>query len=490
MKENFSSETLLHVASFSKGKNGTFVDGYLCEPLQKLYAIKSANPALCNYHALVDRLQREMQILSFIQAGNASNNRSPGETHCSLSFVEKISFYRFFIVRNYDLSPQITHLPTVYLCLEAILGGNLHQQLHHNNSIGSSFPLFQVRVYMTQLINLLLYFYSIGLTHRDLKLSNILVNSFGHIKVCDFGSAIILDRDNTVPSFSSSVRRSHTLKQRTRTITGTLPFLSPEMIAFGVLSNDTREDEKKDTKEKREEGYSYSVDWWSLGHILYELITKEILPLSWYLDGNEMMKQNEIEDTDFKDSKLNEISHLNAEETKFNRYHQLLAQQAIVNDEEGFNDINNSWSYEKVSRLPSLIEKSQKKKNTFQNRDFASFIPSSFDYYDPDEETHLTQAHELINKLLNISPKNRFICSAFSDDLTITEVENLLESKEFQNSLYRPFLIQELLFPNDLLSVSSESDYVSSFLLNKKYQFEINEKICVFYFFTEFIGSE
>jgi serine/threonine protein kinase len=494
---DFSLESLRHVASFGQGKHGIQVLGYLCESSHKVYAIKSASSAHRSYLPLVDSLLRELQILSFIQmtaAGTSSEDKESKEALAiSVSFppsLEKMSFYRCFIIRSYGLIEKKQDLsscpvilpPPVYLCLEAVLGGNLHQQLYHNTSSGTAFSLFQIRVYTRQLINVLLYFYSIGIIHRDLKLSNILINSFGHIKVCDFGSAIILDRDRDSVSSSSYVHRPHTYKQRTRTITGTLPFLSPEMIAFGL----SRRNSAGEAKEDELEGYSYSVDWWSLGHLLYELVTKEILPLTWFLDGNDMMEGNEMDETNYQDPARNESSHLKDEQTKFNKYHHLLAQQVIENEEKGLHKISNSWNYEKFSHLPSLIEKSRNKRKSNQNHDFASFIPSSFDYYDPDEEHLLEQAHELISKLLIVSPKNRFICSHLTDCSSRNEVQKLLESKGFQKSLSHPFLIEELLFPNDLLSVSSEEEYISAILLKKKYQFEINEKIGFYDFFPEF----
>lgn len=72
--------------------------------------------------------------------------------------------------------------------------------------------------------------------YRDLKLENILINEDGHIKLCDFGLTCTI--------------------QNSKIICGT-----PEYIAPEILKN---------------KGYSKEVDIWSLGIVLYELLTGNV----------------------------------------------------------------------------------------------------------------------------------------------------------------------------------------------------------------------
>lgn len=74
--------------------------------------------------------------------------------------------------------------------------------------------------------------------YRDLKPENILIDAEGHIKLTDFGlSKDGLDKNNGM----------------TESFCGTSEYLAPEII--------------KDKK------YSYSVDWYSLGLVIFEMVS-------------------------------------------------------------------------------------------------------------------------------------------------------------------------------------------------------------------------
>ena len=72
--------------------------------------------------------------------------------------------------------------------------------------------------------------------HRDLKLENILVDESGYLKIIDYGLAKTLAKD-----------------QLSKTFCGTPEYLAPEII--------------------KDKTYTYSVDWYSLGLVLYEMMT-------------------------------------------------------------------------------------------------------------------------------------------------------------------------------------------------------------------------
>ena len=73
--------------------------------------------------------------------------------------------------------------------------------------------------------------------HRDLKLSNILITDTKNIKIIDFGLAVQLTDFN----------------EERQTLCGTPNYISPEVI--------------------NKESYGLSTDVWSLGCILYALLT-------------------------------------------------------------------------------------------------------------------------------------------------------------------------------------------------------------------------
>ena len=69
--------------------------------------------------------------------------------------------------------------------------------------------------------------------HRDLKPENLLINCDGYLKLTDFGLSKIIEG-------------------KTYTLCGTPEYLAPEMLL--------------------NKGHDKSVDWWTLGVLLYEML--------------------------------------------------------------------------------------------------------------------------------------------------------------------------------------------------------------------------
>lgn len=116
----------------------------------------------------------------------------------------------------------------VYLILPYEVGGQLYAII---NKLGSlSEPLSQF--YAAQIVLALEYLHHCSVIHRDVKPENVLICESGYIKLADFGFSKIL-------------------KNRTWTLCGTPEYLAPEIIMA--------------------KGYSFSVDWWALGILIYEM---------------------------------------------------------------------------------------------------------------------------------------------------------------------------------------------------------------------------
>jgi serine/threonine-protein kinase len=88
-----------------------------------------------------------------------------------------------------------------------------------------------------------------GLTHRDLKPTNLMVSQEGRVKVLDFGLARFREQETT---FRNDDLPTKTLTQE-REIRGTMPYMSPEQVKGQPLDHRT--------------------DIFSLGVILYEMAT-------------------------------------------------------------------------------------------------------------------------------------------------------------------------------------------------------------------------
>ncbi|OHT00535.1 Serine/threonine-protein kinase Sgk2 [Tritrichomonas foetus] len=124
-----------------------------------------------------------------------------------------------------------------YLVLEYVPGGELYRLIHGKKK--QKLPFQQIQLYIAEIAYALEYLHSIGIVYRDLKPENILINKDGHIKLADFG----LSKDIFVES-------------TTATFCGTPEYVAPELV-------------------KREQ-YSFSIDWWALGILTYELLYGEV----------------------------------------------------------------------------------------------------------------------------------------------------------------------------------------------------------------------
>ncbi|KAI0793954.1 kinase-like protein [Fomes fomentarius] len=118
-----------------------------------------------------------------------------------------------------------------FFVLDLMLGGDLRFHLERLGSL----PEDVVRYYVAEVGSALAYLHDHRIIHRDLKPDNILLDERGHAHITDFNIAV------------------HYSERRLLTgVAGSMAYMAPEILA------------------KR--GYTYTIDWWSLGVCAYELI--------------------------------------------------------------------------------------------------------------------------------------------------------------------------------------------------------------------------
>ena len=141
------------------------------------------------------------------------------------------------------LLPIIHHQLPLFLILhkpirtDYVSGGELFTHLYQRDHFSEA----EVRIYIGEIILALENLHKLGIIYRDIKLENILLDSEGHIVLTDFG----LSKD-----FSP-----HETDLRTFSFCGTIEYMAPEVVRGGST------------------GHNFSVDWWSIGVLTYELLT-------------------------------------------------------------------------------------------------------------------------------------------------------------------------------------------------------------------------
>lgn len=121
----------------------------------------------------------------------------------------------------------------LYLVLAFINGGELFYHLQKEGR----FDLSRSRFYTAELLCAIETLHGLNVIYRDLKPENILLDYQGHIALCDFGLCKLNMKD----------------MDKTDTFCGTPEYLAPELLLG--------------------QGYSKIVDWWTLGVLLYEMLT-------------------------------------------------------------------------------------------------------------------------------------------------------------------------------------------------------------------------
>ncbi len=129
--------------------------------------------------------------------------------------------------------------------MDLCAGGELFYLLH----VKGRLPEEMAKFYFAEILLGLEYMHNKKIVYRDLKPENVLIDIDGHIKLADFGLSKVLNLNETSNSFCGSPE-----------------YMSPEML-MGT-------------------GHSFKVDYYSLGAILFEMLTG--LPPHYSTDRNAM----------------------------------------------------------------------------------------------------------------------------------------------------------------------------------------------------------
>ncbi|KAI0124775.1 kinase-like domain-containing protein [Xylariales sp. AK1849] len=165
---------------------------------------------------------------------------------------------------------------SIYLAMEYVPGGDFRTLLNNTGVLSNR----HARFYIAEMFCSVDALHQLGYIHRDLKPENFLVDSTGHIKLTDFGLAAGMLAPAKIESMriklekasETSVPFGKPMDQRTvaerrdgyrsmrekdvnyaKSIVGSPDYMAPEVL--------------------RGDEYDYTVDYWSLGCMLFEALT-------------------------------------------------------------------------------------------------------------------------------------------------------------------------------------------------------------------------
>lgn len=139
-----------------------------------------------------------------------------------------------FIVKLYYAFQSNSKL---YLIMEYVAGGELFTHMAKERIFTEDQAVF----YTAELVLALVHLHRLGIVFRDAKPENILLDENGHLVLTDFGLSKTALGD----------------EGRTSTFCGTPSYMAPEILE-GAPS------------------YDFTVDWWSVGILVYEMLTGEV----------------------------------------------------------------------------------------------------------------------------------------------------------------------------------------------------------------------
>lgn len=151
------------------------------------------------------------------------------DNHLEQVIMEKriIQAVKFPFLINYMY--HFKNNANIFLVLEYAPGGDMHIHIRKFRKFDDKLAAF----YAAQVVLAFEYLHYVGIIYRDLKPENLVIDRQGYLKVTDFGYAKKIDR------------------KKTKTMCGTPEYYAPELV--------------------NRISYSYAVDWYTLGILIYEM---------------------------------------------------------------------------------------------------------------------------------------------------------------------------------------------------------------------------
>jgi serine/threonine kinase 32 len=169
---------------------------------------------------------RKMYALKYIDKSRCIKQKAIANIIQERRLLEEID-HAFVVNLRYAFQDD----ENCFFVLDLMLGGDLRFHLKKQGPFSEQ----TVQFWTAELACAVQYLHEQRIVHRDIKPDNILLDSNGHAHITDFNVAIHF-----------SERRLHT------SVAGSMAYMAPQVVG--------------------RQGYSWQIDWWSLGITAYELL--------------------------------------------------------------------------------------------------------------------------------------------------------------------------------------------------------------------------
>ena len=183
------------------------------------------------------------------------------------SFEKEVNMLTHFVHKNiikvYDYFSQA---PYLFMIIEYCENGSLMEAVRYKftqSDLAQHNNYDYIRRLISDVLSALKYCHDQSISHHDIKPSNIVVDSFGRAKLCDFGisQSVMKNQANEQSSTFSKkeqMGKSNEAAEK-QSIGGSLYFMSPQLLQYSLL-----EIQKYDM---------CSADIWAFGITLYVILT-------------------------------------------------------------------------------------------------------------------------------------------------------------------------------------------------------------------------
>jgi serine/threonine protein kinase len=192
---------------------------------------------------------------------------------------------KMLLIREFEALTKIHHPHIVQLLgyvknpfvivMECLTNGNLKDYIKHNNC-----TITQKKQMCVDILRALAYLHMRNpfyIIHRDIKMTNILVNSIGKIKLGDFGLSTLLRKKQNSVELSQQMLETQSNTDDLTADVGTKRYMAPEMQSGH---------------------YSYKIDIWSAGILFGEIFGESIPTQIEAIIKNKMVVPNSKERID------------------------------------------------------------------------------------------------------------------------------------------------------------------------------------------------